>query len=238
MRAMVNDISHPCVDFNGVLLQLYAMNTSGNNITVQINCIANSLYTRMGYYGTGNTAPFRTRVAMTTYGDDMKGSVHPSVRETFNFLVMREFLAKYDVKITPPDKKSEGEKFFSSEKLDFLKRKSFYVPEVSAKLGQLEESSIFKSLHCNLYSKKACAEDIASSCIETALHEWFAFGRDHYNLRLSQMAQVCADVGLELPVLQIGFDERVQKWKEKYDSGNTDNDFTSLKDDEESVGDC
>lgn len=229
MRAMVNDLSHPCVDFNGVLLQLYAMNTSGNNITVQINCIANSLYNRMAYYSIypGTRVPFRESVAMITYGDDMRGSVHENSRE-YNFLSVQAFLKEYDVFITAPDKKTDvSTKFFPSHELDFLKRQSNYLPEIGTSLGRLNEDSIFKSLHCNVSSNKVSPEDVASSCIECALHEWFAFGREHYDLRLSQMIKVCERLNLKIPILDVSFDDRVEKWKQKYlGSPNDGNRFT------------
>jgi len=217
MKAMVNDITHPTIDFNGVLLQLYNMNPSGNNLTVQINCIANSIYMRMCYYDAGCPPPFKSNVALITYGDDNKCSVRESIRAKYSFMTVKRFLNSHDMEITPPDKVSSPQDFYELENLDFLKRQSFYVEEIGRKIGRLEESSIFKSLHCNSRSKNASREDVISSCIETALHEWFAYGRVHYTMRLEQMRKVCAAANLPLPILEIDFDERVAKWKAKYD---------------------
>jgi hypothetical protein len=36
-------------------------------------------------------------------------------------------------------------------------------------------------------------------------------------MRLEQMRKVCAAANLPLPILEIDFDERVAKWKAKYD---------------------
>lgn len=223
MRALVNDFSHPCVDFNGVLLQMYAMNTSGNNITVQVNCIGNSLYNRMAYFhNPDHTLPFRKRVAMTTYGDDMKCSVHENVRSTFNFITVQSFLKEYNIYVTTPDKSSIGPPFFPHEQLDFLKRQSVYIAEINRSLGRLEEKSIFKSLHCNVRSSNVSSDDVSSSCIESALHEWFAFGKDHYNRRLDQMREVCKRTNLLIPILNVSFEDRVERWKEKYLSSPSD----------------
>lgn len=218
MKCLINDVCHPLVDFDGTLVQLYNMNTSGNNITVQINCIGNSLYMRMAFFNNNpDCVNFRDYVSLITYGDDNKCSIHQSVRDSFNYEVVEDFLNIYGIQITPPDKVSLGKPFYSQEELDFLKRQSNFIPEIHRSLGRLEELSIFKSLHCNRHSKTASDLDVTSSCIESALHEWFAYGREHYNIRLQQMKLVCEAINLPLPILTVTFDDRVAKWKEKYE---------------------
>ncbi len=102
------------------------------------------------------------------------------------------------------------------EEVDFLKRSSCYIQEIDTKLGKLDETSIFKSLCSNLKSKTACPSEVAASCVESALHEWFAYGKDHYEMRREQMKVVCERAKLPLSVLDITFEERVAHWKEKY----------------------
>lgn len=219
MNAMVDDVTHPLVDINGTLYALQHINCSGNNITVQINCIANSLYLRLAFF---HFYPkmnyFRNWVSITTYGDDNKGSVKHECRPQYNFQSIRSYFLEHDIKITSPDKSDGYSKdFFAREELDFLKRSSNYIPEINRKLGKLDEASILKSLCYNLHSSSATPREVAASCIDTALHEWFAYGRDHYETRRSQLRHVCKDVGMEnYPILDIAFDERVVRWKEKY----------------------
>lgn len=217
MSMMVVDIIHPLVDYNGTMIMIYNINTSGNNITVYINSIAGALYLRMGFF---HCCPekenFRDWVAAMTYGDDEDGSVHHEVRDRFNFLTYKEFLAEHGVKITLPDKSDDECEFLLIEEADFLKRQSNFIPEIGTRIGKLNEDSIFKSLHCNLKSKTETPTTVAISCVETAMHEWFAHGREVYEDRQKKMQAVCDDIGLPVPAVYYTFDERVTMWKEKY----------------------
>nr|UDL17002.1 MAG: nonstructural polyprotein [Biomphalaria pfeifferi virus 1] len=217
MEAMVDDLTHPLVDVYGTLFQLFHMNPSGNNITVQVNCIANSLYMRMAFYDTTHLeVPFRDCVHLITYGDDNKCSVSPEVRHLFTFESVKHFLGAHDIKITPPDKKSESSEFFALDKLDFLKRQSSFIPEINRSIGRLDENSIFKSL---MYNVKGSVHkrDVALSCIDSALHEWFAFGRAHYEKRRAQLIEVCQQANLsDYPILYVDFSERTQRWLNSY----------------------
>jgi hypothetical protein len=216
MRMMISDIVHPLIDYNGTMLMAYNMNTSGNNVTVNVNSIAGSLYVRLGFFHVyPEEQNFRAHVAAMTYGDDFIGSIDKSHRK-FNFLTFRSFLSDYGMKITLPDKSDNEVELLDVDKADFLKRQSNYIPEIETSLGRLAESSIFKALHSNLRSKKVLPETVAVQCIETAMHEWFAFGREHYNLRASQMQAVCKEVNLPVPAVLVTFDERVEDWLSKY----------------------
>jgi hypothetical protein len=217
MRAMIDDMTHPTLDYNGVLLKTYNGNPSGNNITVNINSTAGSLYVRMGFFNEfPDATSFRDCVSAMTYGDDFYGSVLQQY-EAFNFKSFKKFLASVGMKITPPDKK-EGEDvdFLHVDTCDFLKRKSQYIPEINTRIGKLDEMSIFKSLHCNVKSKNVTEREVATSCIEGAMHEWFAHGREVYELRAKQMREVCAKNSLPVPATHVTFDERVTHWLEKY----------------------
>jgi hypothetical protein len=217
MKTMIVDFCHPVIEYNGTIIVLYNMNTSGNNITVQINCLGNSKFVRMCFFAAVPEAPsFRGSVALTTYGDDNKGSVAKNVRKRFNFLTIRDELAKHGMKITPPDKDAEGQEFFPLKDLDFLKRQSVYHHALDLKLGALDENSIWKSLHCNLKSKTASPKEVAIGCLEGASHEWFAHERDTYEERMRQLREVAEKCELPVPALHYSFDERINVWREKY----------------------
>jgi hypothetical protein len=217
MRMMINDIVHPLLDYNGVLLMAFNMNTSGNNITVNINSTAGSLYVRMGLFSAlPEVEDFRGAMACMTYGDDFIGSLKKEHHDRFNFEVYRDFLAQHAMKITLPDKGDNSSTFMELEDVDFLKRKSNYIPEIDRNIGKLDEMSIFKSLHCNLKSKSASPIEVAASCVESAMHEWFAFGKNHYEMRREQMKVVCERAKIPLSILNVSFDDRVEYWKEKY----------------------
>jgi hypothetical protein len=216
MEAMIADIVHPLLDWNGTLLMALNMNTSGNNITVQMNSTAGSFYVRMGFFSLfPNEEDFRSCVAAMTYGDDFKGSVKEEFRK-FNYLTYRDFLASHGMKITPPDKSETGSEFLDEQDADFLKRTSSVIEGIPVPIGRLTEASIFKSLHVNLRSKTTSKAEVAVSCMETALHEWFAYGREHYEMRLEQLTRVALAAGLCPTSAFVSYDERVAKWHEKY----------------------
>jgi hypothetical protein len=217
MRTMIADIVHPLIDYNGTLLMAYNMNTSGNNMTVNVNSTAGSFYVRLGFFHTyPNATDFRSSVSALTYGDDFKGSVHPDYRE-FNFFKMSDYLEAHKMKITLPDKSDDAIAFMDDEDADFLKRKSVFIPEIGRNIGALSNDSIMKSLHANLESKTQKPINVAISCVETAMHEWFGHGREVYNEKQACMKQVCDELDLPIPAVMTTFDERVEAWLKKYD---------------------
>lgn len=216
MRAMITDIVHPVIDYNGTLVSFTSINTSGHNCTVDVNGLCNSILNRIAFGCMFEwKISFRDCVAIMTYGDDLAGSVHPDARK-FNFSTVRAFFAERGIIITLPDKSDTVKDFLPRCEVDFLKRSSQYIPEIDSRLGKLDENSIFKSLHCNLVSKKVSKREVSASAIVGAMHEWFAHGRSVYNMRQSQMQKVCERAGLELNSVDMSFDERAAHWLENY----------------------
>ena len=217
MKAMIVDIAHPVMDINGTLMTAYNMNTSGNNMTVDVNGIVGCFLVRMGFFNEyPNEKNFRKHVAALTYGDDFMGSVHSKYRK-FNFMSFKVFLEQFGMKITLPDKSNDEVLFMHKDSVDFLKRSGVYIPEIDRTIGKLSKDSIFKSLHSNLKSAKTTPRTVAASCIETALHEAFAFGREEYEEFRDQLTRVAARADLDIvPALNSTFDERIAVWHEKY----------------------
>lgn len=221
MNMMIADIIHPLIDYNGTMIMAYNMNTSGNNITVNINSVANSLYVRMGlFHACPEVKDFRQIVAAVTYGDDFKGSVSPEYRDRFNFRVFKEFLAEHGMKITEPNKTDNIEDDMDVDDADFLKRHSQFIPEIGTRIGKLSKTSMYKPFFANLKSKTETPEIVAISCIETYMHELFAHGQEEYEHDQPLIKELCVRVlDFVPPAVQFTFDERVQMWKEKY-TGN------------------
>jgi hypothetical protein len=195
MKAMVVDITHPLIDMNGTMLMAFAMNTSGNNMTVYVNSIAGSLYVRMGYFSMfPNDEDFRSYVSLLTYGDDGLASRKAS-RKEFNFVTYKRFLAEHNMKLTLPTKTDDEFETLGTGECDFLKRMSVDIPEIGHAIGALDENSIFKSLHSNLRSSSTTPREVATSCIEGAMHEWFAHGREKYICELSKCAKFVSLLG-------------------------------------------
>jgi len=125
-----------------------------------------------------------------TYGDDVKGSVR-SGYDWYNNISVAEFFGQRDIVFTPPNKES----YFTTEYMDdkdadFLKRHNIFNVVTGLIHGALDETSIFKSLHCVLESKVVSLKQQAISNIDGALREWWNHGPEVYELRRAQMQQI------------------------------------------------
>jgi hypothetical protein len=218
MEMMVLDLTHPLIDWNGVLFMAFNMNTSGNNLTVDINGTAGSLYVRIAFFQLFRDVKigdFRKCVSALTYGDDFIGSVKQEYRD-FNFEYFKAFLAKHKMKVTLPCKDDSSSEFLDKEDVDFLKRKSSFIPEIGQTIGKLDENSIFKSLHSNVKSKSCSTAELQRAVLQGAMHEWFAHGKEVYELRLKQMEEVCRRVDLPAGDILLPYESRVEHWIQKY----------------------
>jgi hypothetical protein len=220
MKALVAEITYPMMAYNGDMIMLFGSNPSGQNLTVIINSLVNSLLLRSCYYTEYPDEPvgsFTDYCAFGTYGDDVKGSVS-ELRPKFNHISFAKFLSQFDMKFTMPDKTSIATEYMEADEADFLKRKNLYNPDLKANVGVLSEDSIFKRLHSHLLSKELTLEQQSAQNIDTSLHDWFYYGRDHFEYRLNQMKDVAARAGVTHLCHGFGrsYDERVQEWLQKY----------------------
>lgn len=218
MEGVATDISYPLMSYNGDLLQLFGSNPSGQNLTVYLNSAVNSLLLRCFFYHEypdgGN---FRNAVAAMTYGDDLKSSVHSSFPK-INHIAYTEYLKTLDIVFTMPDKESVATEYMHDLDADFLKRKNVTIPELNLCVGALDESSIFKSLHCVLKSSAVTTTQQSMSNIDGALREWFAHGREKYETRRTQMNQVANATGISHGCLMLNqsYDDQLRAFSEKY----------------------
>lgn len=220
MRGIATDVAYPVMAYNGDLLQHFGSNPSGQNLTVYINSIVNSLLLRCAYYKIyeGRRVPkFKEIASMMTYGDDVKGSIRKGYDE-YNHISYAQFLRERDMVFTMPDKESTPVCYMKDEDADFLKRKNVYSEELSQWMGALDEDSIFKSLTSVLKSKAITPLEQSMQNIDGALREWFAYGREHYELRRKQMRAVAKQHGIEggCTMLNRDFDECVTMYKQRY----------------------
>lgn len=220
MRGIATDVAYPVMAYNGDLLQHFGSNPSGQNLTVYINSIVNSLLLRCAYYKIyeGRRVPkFKEIASMMTYGDDVKGSIRKGYDE-YNHISYAQFLRERDMVFTMPDKESTPVRYMKDEDADFLKRKNVYSEELSQWMGALDEDSIFKSLTSVLKSKAITPLEQSMQNIDGALREWFAYGREHYELRRKQMRAVAKQHGIEggCTMLNRDFDECVTMYKQRY----------------------
>jgi hypothetical protein len=234
MVGIATDICYPVMAYNGDLIQHIGSNPSGQNLTVYINSVVNSLLFRSAFYnlrGVDNKTKFRDVCALSTYGDDVKGSVKEG-NDDFNHLYCAEFFAKHDMVFTMPDKESTPTAFMRDVDADFLKRKNVFCAQTGCIMGALDEESIFKSLHSNLKSKANTKEKLAADNIDGALREWFNHGEGIYEKRRVQMREVAEMAGIShmCTMLDQTFGDRVEHWKDRYIRGIEPDDNDTVPD--------
>lgn len=229
MTGIATDIAYPTIAFNGDLLQFVGSNPSGQNLTVYINSIVNSLLFRCAFFHLTTQEDFRKVCALGTYGDDAKGSVKVG-HDEFNHISVANFFAERDMKFTMPDKKSTPTPYMKDADADFLKRKNVFIPELGLHCGALDEESIFKSLHANLKSKRLTKQELSATCIDGAIREWFFHGRETYVKRQTQMRDVAelAEISNLCKMLSVSYDDRVKSWNGRYGFDDMDTDMESL----------
>lgn len=223
MHTMSGELVFPYIAYDGSLISLTeGTHISGNSLTVVLNSIVGSLNLRCFYYTQypqDEVGSFRKYVNIITYGDDNKGSVSRE-RPLFNIKECSKFLGSYGQIYTMPDKESELTEYMLDEDAEFLKRRSVYHEALGCYVGALDESSIFKSLHCYLRPKgapltphEACAQNI-----DGAIREWFNHGKEVFDKRRAQMTQIAktCDIDFMCTMLNMTYEEMCQEWHEKY----------------------
>ena len=243
MSNLVADVVHPMMCVNGDLVELLGSNPSGQNLTVYVNSIVNSLYQRCVFYtiyppGSLETTKFQDYVALMTYGDDNEMSVS-SKAPLYNHTRMQEVYASQGIEYTMADKDAVSVPYIMLEEADFLKRATIFRPEYSDPttgvegmyLAKLSEESIFKSLHCNMLSKVVSKEEIARQCLDGALRELWFHGREHFEMRHEQFKNIVAEHDWRhviSPNFYKTFDEREEEWLEKYNLVRSNNKLNPL----------
>lgn len=245
MKAIAHDVCSPLVAYNGTLIRFMGTNPSGQNMTVYINSIVNSLLHRLAFFdaysdeeldhigfnilGLGRRATFRDLCALATYGDDAKGSVREGF-DKFNHVSMANYLAANDIVFTMPDKESDPIPFMSRFKADFLKRKDLFNPDLGVYVGALDENSIFKSLHSIIKSKVVTPMSVSAMNLDGALREWFYHGPTIYENRREQVSKIALKANLAVPGLLLSYQDRVEAWREKYETQSGTVDISSDSD--------
>jgi len=222
MRGVATEIAYSCVAYNGDIIIHKGSNPSGQNLTVYINCIVNSLQLRCAYFHLwpshlGKPKPFREVCAIMTYGDDVKGSVKTGY-DWFNHITYADFLKERDMVFTMPDKESEPTPYMNDLEADFLKRENKFNEDTGMIHGALAEESIFKSLHTVLESKVVSLEDQSAGNIDGALREWWQHGKEVYELRRKQMKEVAFKCGMSdsCNMLTESYEDRLKHFQIRY----------------------
>jgi hypothetical protein len=217
MRGLITDTIYYTCHYNGTLIMLHGGMPSGHNLTALMNSICNALLIRMAFFSIYPDAKnFRKYCSLMTYGDDMICGIAFSMNK-FNHISCRDFLARYDIVFTMPDKVSAPREFLHIDSVDFLKRKNTFIPEIGICLGALELDSILKSMCCK--GKSDCSNEThAVSVIDSAAREFFVHGREFYDRNVLKLKEIAGKADLVIPRLDFTFDELVDEWKEQYET--------------------
>lgn len=217
MKMVVSEVVYPVMAYNGDLIQLFGTNPSGQNLTVIINSLVNSLLLRSCFFTIYPGKEFKEHCSFLTYGDDVIGTVSADCGG-FTHITYADFLAEHDMKFTMPDKESVPKHYMREDEVDFLKRRCEFNEDLGHKIGVLSEESIFKRLHAHLRSKELTPEMHSAQNIESSLHDWFFYGKDVFEDRREKLSIVAKDCGIIhlCPALELTYEERVNRWKQKY----------------------
>lgn len=118
MESISFEVTSPLVAYNGTLMRFLGTNPSGQNMTVYINSIVNSILNRLGFFHAytpdaieedkpgfaaelGRPVRFRDCNSIAIYGDDLKGSVIKGLNR-HNHVTFAKFLADNDMKLQCP----------------------------------------------------------------------------------------------------------------------------------------
>lgn len=199
------DTAFPLCDFNGDLVEFFGSNPSGHPLTVIINGLVNCLYMRYACFKIvqedENTERaiefvknFKKFVHLLTYGDD---NVANSKDKRINHTSIQAAFNKMGIVYTMADKETESVPFIHIDDCSFLKRTWRYDADVEAFVCPLEHDSIEKMLMTCVASKSVCHEAQCVDIVETAIREYFFYGKSTFEEKKLMLKEICDKLGLQ-----------------------------------------
>lgn len=178
IRCIAYDTAFPCIDFNGDLIEIQG-NPSGHPLTVIINCLVNSLYMRYAYMliSGKSVETFQKYVHLATYGDDNIMGVSLEC-PMFNHTRIAAAMKCIGVEYTMAEKEAESVPYIHIDESSFLKRSFRYDPDIGCIVAPLDKSSFNKMLTSRVFEPNMAPEAHDICVIETALREYFFYGKD------------------------------------------------------------
>jgi hypothetical protein len=192
IEGLAMDTSFPLTDFNGDLVEFFGSNPSGHPLTVIVNGLCNSLYMRYCYRMLNpehEVQSFKKNVALMTYGDDNAAGVSEDI-PWYNHTAIASTLAEIGVTYTMADKDAESVPYIPMSEVSFLKRTWRMDEDVGYYLCPLEHESIEKSLLTWVSSKTVSAEEQMMSVMNSAVREYFYYGRKEFDKRRALFVKV------------------------------------------------
>jgi len=200
IKGIAKDVAYSTVNFNGDLIQFFGSNPSGHPLTVVINSIVNALYMRFVYAKLNpkgfQPETFKENVILMTYGDDNFMNVKDGC-EWFNHTSIQACLAEHGIKYTMADKEAKSIPYISIHEVSFLKRTFRYDNDLECYLAPLEHDSINKMLTIQVKSKSVSPQAQALSAIQSAIREYFFYGKEEFNKRRALLRIIIEESGLD-----------------------------------------
>jgi hypothetical protein len=197
IRGIAEDTAFPLIDYNGDLIQFFGSNPSGHPLTVIINSIVNSLRMRYVYFTMKPDAePFKECVNLMTYGDDNIMSVKRGV-DWFNHTSISKQFESLGIIYTMADKEAESIPYIHISDASFLKRSWRFDDDVGCYLAPLDHDSIEKMLMVWNKSKTITDKEQGIAVVNTALREYFYYGKDIFNEKRKIMIELIQSLNWE-----------------------------------------
>lgn len=199
VQGIAEDTAFPLVDFNGDLIEFYGSNPSGHPLTVIINGLANALYMRYCYavlHPNKSAVDFKKKVNLITYGDDNAMGVDDTV-PWFNHTSIQKVLADIDIVYTMADKEAASIPYINIKDVSFLKRTWRFEKELGTFVCPLDHDSINKMLTKCVKSKTISEQHQSMAIIETALREYFWYGKEVFDNKRLMFADVIEECDLQ-----------------------------------------
>lgn len=196
---IAEDTAFPTIDFHGELIRCYGTNPSGHPLTVIINGLANSLYSRYCYakgHPELSCATFKEYVKLMTYGDDLIAGVSTSCT-WFSHTTMQQHLSDIDIEFTMADKLAKSVPFIHIDESTFLRRSWRFEEELQVMVCPIELASIDKMLTMCVESKSISPELQAVAVLDTACREFFWYGKEVFESKRTLFCQWILELDLE-----------------------------------------
>lgn len=197
---IAEDTAFPNVDLRGDFMRFYGTNPSGHPLTVIINGLANCLYVRYCYFilhPEHRVDDFKENVHCMTYGDDLIMGVSDKC-PWFNHTTMQEVLKSIDIGFTMADKEAESKPYIDIDDATFLRRSWRFEPELGKYVCPIEHASIDKMMTMCVESKTISMELHAIEVMNTAVREYFWYGRKVFEMRRNLMLSFVDELDLRV----------------------------------------
>nr|ULG00036.1 MAG: hypothetical protein 1 [Marnaviridae sp.] len=198
LRCIAIDTAYAHIEFNGDYIEIQG-NPSGHPLTVIINCIVNSLYMRYAYIMVSgkDISTFKDNVNLATYGDDNIMSVSDNC-PNFNHTTISQALSTIGVTYTMAEKEAESVPYIHVDDTSFLKRSFRQDDDVGAILAPLAHESFDKMLTAYVNNDNISMQSHSIYVIETALREYFFYGKDIFLQKRDMFITVIKKCKLEM----------------------------------------